>query len=232
MILAELEIWHSRPITPTRRVSLGHLVLPADPAPGFGGILLGAVVARHLFDVDEEMHPDIHRLSLQVERGERIVQPRLRHRFQSDRHGLAMSRHQLIAVEDTAEFVFAEGGSPLQQVLGSIYALERLNAETRRALGPMMRRAMTWRGPFGASFISYLAGSNASSITAISDPRAWALEILCFPPGTVKPNKKEVSSRFREMLRSVHPDHGASERDASRAIADLSDARRILSQPA
>ena len=69
MILAELEIWHSRPITPTRRVSLGHLVLPADPAPGFGGILLGAVVARHLFDVDEEMHPDIHRLTLQVERG-------------------------------------------------------------------------------------------------------------------------------------------------------------------
>jgi hypothetical protein len=28
----------------------------------------------------------------------------------------------------------------------------------------------------------------------------------------------------------VHPDHGASERDASRAIADLSEARRILSQ--
>ena len=78
MILAELEIWHSRPITPTRRVSLGHLMLPADPAPGFGGILLGAVVARHLFDVDEEMHPDIHRLTLQVERGERIVQPRPR----------------------------------------------------------------------------------------------------------------------------------------------------------
>ena len=44
MLLAELEIWHSRPITPTRRVALGHLVLPADPAPGFGGVLLGAVV--------------------------------------------------------------------------------------------------------------------------------------------------------------------------------------------
>jgi hypothetical protein len=89
---------------------------------------------------------------------------------------------------------------------------------------------MTWRGPFGASFIAYLAGSNASSISAISDPRAWALEILSFPPGTLKPSKKEVTSRFREMLRGVHPDHGASERDASRAIADLSEARRILSQ--
>jgi hypothetical protein len=43
MLLAELEVWHSRPITPTRRVALGHLVLPTDPAPGFGGLLLGAV---------------------------------------------------------------------------------------------------------------------------------------------------------------------------------------------
>ena len=48
MVLAELEVWHSRPITPTRRVALGHLVLPADPPPGFGGLLLGAVVAAHL----------------------------------------------------------------------------------------------------------------------------------------------------------------------------------------
>ena len=31
MLLAELEVWHSRPIAPTRRVSLGHLILPVDP---------------------------------------------------------------------------------------------------------------------------------------------------------------------------------------------------------
>ena len=42
MLLAELEIWHTRPITPTRRVALGHLVLPTDPAPGLGGVLLAA----------------------------------------------------------------------------------------------------------------------------------------------------------------------------------------------
>jgi hypothetical protein len=36
MLLSELEIWHSRPVTPTRRVALGNLVLPVDPAPGFG----------------------------------------------------------------------------------------------------------------------------------------------------------------------------------------------------
>ena len=81
MLLAELEIWHTRPLTPTRRVSLGHLVLPADPAPGFGGLLLAGVVARHAHEVDDELLPDVQRLIAQVERGERVAQPRLRHRF-------------------------------------------------------------------------------------------------------------------------------------------------------
>ena len=34
-VLAELEIWHSRPITPTRRLSLGNLVLPIDPSNNY-----------------------------------------------------------------------------------------------------------------------------------------------------------------------------------------------------
>ena len=96
MLLAELEIFHSRPIAPTRRLAIGHLVLPIDPLPGFGGILLGAVMAMHIRDVDEEMHPDIQRLLLEIERGTRVVQPRLRHRFQVDRHGLAYSRHRMM----------------------------------------------------------------------------------------------------------------------------------------
>ena len=230
MILAELEIWHSRPITPTRRVALGHLVLPADPAPGFGGILLGAVVARHLFEVDEDLQPDIHRLISQVERAERIVQPRLRHRFQVDRHGLSRSVHRLEGRDDSAEFVFEASGSPLQQVLGAVYALERLDTSTRRELAKVLHKAMAWRGPLGASFIAYLAGGNSTSVSAIADPRAWALEILGFPAGTVKPSKREITAQFREKLRMVHPDHGGSDATASRAIADLAEARRVLTK--
>ncbi len=45
MLLAELEVFHTRPAVPTRRVALGHLVLPVDPAPGFGGLLLGVLLA-------------------------------------------------------------------------------------------------------------------------------------------------------------------------------------------
>ena len=44
MVVAEVEIYHSRPIAPTRRVSLGKMHLPTDPPPGFGGILLGGII--------------------------------------------------------------------------------------------------------------------------------------------------------------------------------------------
>jgi hypothetical protein len=100
VLLAEVEIWHTRPLTPTRRVSLGHLVLPCDPAPGFGGLLLGAVIARHIIDVDDDVIPDTQRLLTQVQNGDRVPQPRLRHRFQVDRHGMARSLHRLVGDGD------------------------------------------------------------------------------------------------------------------------------------
>lgn len=228
MLLAELEIFHSRPIAPTRRLALGHLYLPVDPAPGFGGILLGAVLAVHIKDVDEDLHVDVQRLLSEIERGSRVVQPRLRHRFQVDRHGLTYSTHRMIGVGDTVEFEMTSNGTPLQQVLGCIYALERLDDDIRRSLIPVMRRAFTWRGPIGPSFIAYLAGSRSSSVSALADPRAWALDILGFPGGTVKPSKREITARYRDRLRAVHPDHGGSDKNAGKAIMDVTEARRIL----
>ncbi len=62
MLLAELEVFHTRPAVPTRRVALGHLVLPVDPAPGFGGLLLGAVVANHIGGVPADLRGDVARL--------------------------------------------------------------------------------------------------------------------------------------------------------------------------
>lgn len=228
MLLAELEVFHSRPIAPTRRIALGHLVLPSDPAPGFGGVLLGGVMSVFMAQVDDDLHPDIQRLLSQVERAERVVQPRLRHRFQVDRHGLTCSVHRLIGEGDSLSFQFATQGSPLQHVLGAIYSLERLAEPTRRALVPLMKRASVWRGPIGSSFVSFLAGSTSSSVMALADPRAWALDVLGFPGGTVKPSKKDIMSRYRDSLRRVHPDHGGSEDNASRAIMDLTEARRVL----
>src|SRR5690606_9268504 len=54
VILAELEVFHSRAIAPTRRVALGGRDLPVTPAPGFGGILLGGVVAAYVPGLDPD----------------------------------------------------------------------------------------------------------------------------------------------------------------------------------
>ena len=69
MLLAELEIHHSRPAQPTRRLALGHLVLPVDPPPGLGGVLLGAVVAEHSRSLGADDLADIGRLLIEVENG-------------------------------------------------------------------------------------------------------------------------------------------------------------------
>ncbi|MFZ4810774.1 MAG: J domain-containing protein [Ilumatobacteraceae bacterium] len=228
MLLAELEVWHSRPTAPTRRVSLGHLVLPVDPAPGFGGLLLGAVIAAHLPDVDPDHVADVHRLLTQIGDGGRVTQPRLRYRYQVDRHGLAVTSHRLAGEGDSVHFDLSDNGSPLAQVLGAVYAVERLDLANRRVLVPVLHRAMRWRGPIGPSFVTNLAGTASTSLAAMADPRAWALELLGFPLGTGKVTKREVTSQYRDALRRVHPDHGGDERIASKAIADLGEARKIL----
>ncbi len=229
MLLAELEIWHTRPAVPTRRISLGHMVLPVDPAPGFGGLLLGAIVAEHLHGVDDELIPDVHRLISEVEAGARIVQPRLRHRFQVDRHGLAKSDHRMLGTNDDLSFDFRSQGTDLVQVLGAIYAVERLALEHRRRIAPVLQKAARWRGPIGPALVAYLAGSQTLALEALADPRSWAMGVLGFDVGAKAPSKREVTTRFREQMRNVHPDHGGDILDAAKAMSDLAEARRVLS---
>lgn len=228
MLLAELEVWHTRILAPTRRLALGTLVLPVDPAPGFGGLLLGAVVSRHVDEIDDEYVPDIHRLIDQIERGDRVVQPRLRHRFQVDRQGLARSTHRLVGDDDELSFELGTTGSPLAMVLGAVYAVERLDAPHRHVVAPVLHKAMRWRGPIGPALIAHLAGTNATSLSSLADPRAWALDVLGFPEGSITPSKKQLTAQFRLRMRSVHPDQGGDIGEASRAVHDLSAARRIL----
>jgi hypothetical protein len=233
MLLAELEVYHSRPITPTRRISLGHLVLPVDPLPGFGGVLLGAVIVRHLGSLDEDLHPDLHRLISEIDRGDRVVQPRIRHRYQVDQHGLARSRHRLVGEGEQIGFEFDDSGAPVPQLLGAVYAAERLGEAARHGVCRVLQRAMRWNGVVGPALISHLTGvgeSLGSSFVAFADPLAWALDVMGFPPGTARPGRRDVTRQFRLRLMEVHPDHGGDERDASRQIAELGEARRILSE--
>ena len=228
MLLAELEVFHTRPAVPTRRIALGNLVLPVDPAPGFGGLLLGAVVAQHVTGVDPELQRDVVRLIRQIERSERIVQPRLRHRFQVDRHGLAVSRHRMLGEGDDIEFDFGTTGSDLAQVLGAVYAAERLDASSRRIIAPVLEKATRWRGPIGPVLVAHLAGSNSSALASLADPMAWAREVLGLPADAADLSKREITKYYRRRMRDVHPDHGGAALGASKAILDLNEARRIL----
>ncbi|MFM2078903.1 MAG: hypothetical protein RJA49_2793, partial [Actinomycetota bacterium] len=176
----------------------------------------------------DELVPDVGRLIDQVVRGQRIVQPRLQHRYQVDRHGLAVSVHQLVGDADHVEFDLHSMGRPLSQVLGAVYALERFNADVRRQVGPVLHRAMRWRGPIGPSFVADITGVQRADLVGITDPRIWALDLLGFPMGTAKVSKKDVMARFRSRLREAHPDHGGDDLEAGATIERLGEARRIL----
>ena len=232
MLLAELEVWHTRPLAPTRRVALGNLVLPVDPGPGFGGLLLGAVLAGHIGDVPAEHVPDVHRLINQIERGDRVVQPRLRHRFQVDRHGMALSTHRLVGEGEEIRFDFHATGTGTAQVLGAVYAVERLAPSSRHVIVPVLHKAMRWRGAVGPELIAHLAGTASAALSTLADLRAWALDILGFPVGSATPTKKQVTTQFRTRMRTVHPDHGGDQDLASTAVFELAEARRILSDAA
>ena len=230
MLLAELEIFHSRPIAPTRRVALGRRLLPVDPAPGFGGILLGGIVVAHLEGLDPDLLGELGRLITDLEAGRRIPQPRLRHRFQADRHGLARSRHRLVGRGDGIDFEFGEGGAPASQILGAVYAAGRSDPLVRPDIMDALRRAVRWRGPVGPALIAHLTGTRVQgslSAAALAHPERWALMMLGFDADGV-PVRADIQRRFRSLVREAHPDHGAADEGAAQRIADLSEARDIL----
>jgi len=227
MILAELEVFHSRRIAPTRRVAVGESRLPTDPAPGFGGLLLGSLVASRIEELDPELYGDLHRLTAELEDGKRIPQPRLRYRFQADTHGLAKSRHRLLGQGEAIEFDFDEHDAAEPQILAAVYAAGRLSAPARRGVMEAIRKGMRWRGPVGPQLISHLSGvvgARTWSPEAFADPHGWALGVL----GLANADRRSIQRRFRELLREAHPDHGAETDGAAQRILDLTEARRIL----
>ena len=229
--LAELELFCSRPHAPTRRVALGQSHLPCEPTPGFGGVLLGGVVARFVTEIDEELIPDVKALTHELETGRRVAQPRLRFRLQVDTVGLDAVSHRLVGNGDVLAFEFDDRGAPEQQILGAVYAAAALTPSLRRPIMTIIRRAITWGGPIGPELIASLSGFRGAvlgSRRAVGDPVQWALSCLGLPIATSAPSPKDVQRNYRERLREVHPDHGAEVEGAAQRIAELSEARRIL----
>jgi len=237
--LAELEFFHSRHVAPTRRVALGDSDLPCDPAPGFGGVLLGGVVAANRSKISDDDIADLTRLSRELEQGRRIPQPRLRFRYQADRVGLLRAKARLVKNGNQLDFEFDDDrSSPIQRALAACYAAGQLDPSVRPVVFSCIRRGMRWAGPVGPSLIAGLSGAGGGqslSALAMDDPIGWALGTLGFDArtpepldGLALPQRAAVQDQFRRLLRTAHPDHGGDVSDAAQRIADLREARRIL----
>ena len=239
VLLAELEIFHSRPIAPTRRIAIGRAWLPGPPddtGPGFGSLLLGAVCARFGPGLTPDLLGEVIALVHELEHRRPVAQPRLRHRLQHDRVGLTRSRQRLYGPDSdhSSESLICEfdgsRATPSQLVLGAVYAAGLTGSSVRDEALRAVRRGLAWRGDVGAAMFAYLAAGRASPrpARAVTDPVGWALETLGFDRETEMPAEAAVRRGFREALRAAHPDLGAAETEAADRIAELSEARRIL----
>jgi hypothetical protein len=230
-ILAELEVFHSRPIAPTRRVALGERDLPVTPAPGFGGILLGGVVAAYVPALDPELFDDLDRLTRQLEAGYRIPQPRLRHRLQTDRIGLQRSVHRLTGAGEELGYELDEKGAPAHHILAAVYAAGELPIGARSRVMEAIRKAMRWTGRIDGALVAHLSGlarHHEWSLDAHRDPVGWALGVLDLTGSRERPGRRAIQRRFRDLVREAHPDHGGDRTEAAAKLAELSEARRIL----
>lgn len=230
MLLAELEIRHSRAVAPTRRVALGQVWLPSDPPPGFGGILLGAIVACHLSEIEPELRSEFLVLVDDLEAGKRIAQPRLRHRFQSDVVGLDRTVHKLAGTGERMSIQSAGRGRPVPQLLGAVYAAATMHAKVRPAVFAAIRKGARWSGDVDERFLGHLSDPTSnppSSWRRFPTDERWALQVMEFAP-EAEPERDEIQRRFRALVRAAHPDHGADTEGAGQRILELTEARRIL----
>lgn len=229
VLAAELEVRHSRVVAPTRRVALGEMYLPIDPPDG--PLLLGAIVGNFVPRLDADLRDDLDLLIDDLERRRRIPQPRLRHRFQTDTHGLGRSRHRLYQAEEEGEYSLSldDADHPLPQILAAVYAAGMLASSVRDHTFGLLWRAARWEGGSDEALLFHLQGPESRNAfrRRRGDDLAWALSALGFKPDE-EPERSDVVRRFRDAVRDAHPDHGAESVDASRRMTDLTDARRIL----
>ncbi len=230
MLLAELEVRHSRAVAPTRRVALGPHWLPTEPAPGYGGILLAGIVAACLPDLDPDLRGEFLTLADELEEGKRIAQPRLRHRFQTDVVGLERTRHALIRNGEDMYLELGANGRAVPQLLGAAYAARLVHADVRPAVFAAIRKGAQWVGDIGPELLAHLAdptSTPAESWRQFPTDERWALQVLGFD-ADLRPEPDEVQRRFRSLIRAAHPDHGAESLGAGQRILELTEARRIL----
>jgi hypothetical protein len=245
VLLAELDIRHTRRHMSTRRVGLGDVHLPSDGV-AYGPLLLGCVVAANIEGIDDEQRSALDGLLREARHGLVLPKRALRFRLQTDLEGLAQSRHRLLGADGglTVE-LDVHGAFPPPQVLGAVMAAAAMAAYPRRAAFRAIDQAVQMPGlmPEGVR-VTYLtdmrAGPRPSAAGArvngrvhvdpwrgVSAERRWAMEVFGFG-ADVSPPRDEVLRRFRRLVRLAHPDHGGVKAMAAARIGELGEARRLL----
>jgi hypothetical protein len=247
VLLAELNIRHTRRHMPTRRVALGDTYLPTS-GPAWGAVLLGAVVAEHLGGLDEEQQELLPRLVRDAANGLAVPRIALRYRLQIDTHGLDRSRHRLfsdagLGSSPSIVLELDRHGAPAPQLLGAVLAAASLPSTGRRialrAIDAAIAHPMLPEGVVVRRLYEGVPGLQPFAPRAVGDPldderwrgvpaeRRWAMEVLGLRAGT-DVDRRDVQARFRRLVRLAHPDHGASRDGAAERLAELGEARELL----
>ena len=245
MLLAELQVRHTRRHMPTRRVAIGEAYLPTG-GPAYGAVLLGAVIAEHLPELDAEQADVLPRLLHEARNGLSVPRIALRYRLQTDTHGLDRSRHRIVSDTGRLYLELDRHGRPDPQVLGAVMAAASLPPSARsiafRAIDAAMRRPGAL--PEGLSVRRLLLGVPGAALPPPAersgwDPtpgaewfgvpadHRWAMEVLGLRAG-VDLERTDVQARFRRLVRLAHPDHGAAGLGAAERLAELTEARTVL----
>jgi hypothetical protein len=249
VLLAELNVRHTRRHQPTRRVALDDGYLPTS-GPAYGSVLLGAVVAEYVDGVDEEQRDVLPRLLEDARDG--LVVPRiaLRYRLQIDTHGLDRSRHRIVAEGGRLVLELDAHGRAAPQVLGAVMAAAAMTASARRLAFRAIESAAARPGalprglevrrlfegvpglrPYAPGAAPSANGNGANGDRAewrgVPAERRWAMEVLGLGAGMAI-ERDEVQRRFRRLVRLAHPDHGAASWGAAERIAELAEARELL----
>src|SRR5215510_3053682 len=144
MLLAELNVRHSRRHMPTRRVALDGSYLPTS-GPAHGAALVAAVVATNLPGIDEEQRELLPRLLNDARRGLSIPRIALRHRLQYDVHGLDRSRHRMLGEDGKLTVELDVHGAPAPQILGAVMGAAALHTSGRIAALDAIRSVVDGR---------------------------------------------------------------------------------------
>jgi hypothetical protein len=250
VILAELNIRHTRRHMPTRRVALDASYLPMN-GPAHGAALLMAVVAENVEGLDDEQRELLPKFLKSALDGFSVPRIGLRYRLQTDVHGLDLSRHRLLEDNGLLVVELDVHAAPAPQVIGAVMAAAAMGQTTRRKalraidaaiLQPgvipeplLVRRLLhgvpSERPPLAASGpvgpINGVTLPDATKWVGIPSERRWAMEVLGLS-AEMKLDPKDVQKRFRRLLRTAHPDHGGATAGAAERIAELTEARELL----